>query len=58
MSSFAATGKSAAPAVKLSGSTALAGHIIAQDVAVRDLGKCLLPLMFPRFSWSQSEALV
>ena len=43
MSSFAATGESAAPAVKLSGSTALAGHITAQDVAVRDLGKCLLP---------------
>ena len=43
MSSFAATGESAAPAVKLSGSTALAGHITAEDVAVRDLGKCLLP---------------
>ena len=43
MSSFAATGEPTAPAVKLSGSTALAGHITAQDVAVRDLGKCLLP---------------
>ncbi|MEO8158458.1 MAG: ATP-dependent 6-phosphofructokinase [Betaproteobacteria bacterium] len=33
----------AAPAVKLSGSTALAGDITAADVAIRDLGKCLLP---------------
>lgn len=31
------------PAVKLSGSTALAGHITAADVVIRDLGKCLLP---------------
>ena len=43
MSSVAATNEPAAPAVKLSGSTALAGHITAADVAVKDLGKCLLP---------------
>jgi 6-phosphofructokinase 1 len=33
----------APPAVKLSGSTALAGHITAADVVIKDLGKCLLP---------------
>lgn len=33
----------AAPAVKLSGSTAVAGSITAADVQVKDLGKCLLP---------------
>lgn len=32
-----------APAVTLSGSTALAGAITAADVAIKDLGKCLLP---------------
>ncbi|HEX7954478.1 MAG TPA: ATP-dependent 6-phosphofructokinase [Burkholderiales bacterium] len=31
------------PTVKLSGSTALAGPINAADVAIKDLGKCLLP---------------
>jgi 6-phosphofructokinase 1 len=31
------------PSVKLSGSTALAGPITAADVAIKDLGKCLLP---------------
>src|SRR6185436_380877 len=32
-----------APAVTLSGSTALAGPITSADVAIKDLGKCLLP---------------
>jgi 6-phosphofructokinase 1 len=31
------------PSVTLSGSTALAGQITADDVAIKDLGKCLLP---------------
>ncbi|HEY5930693.1 MAG TPA: ATP-dependent 6-phosphofructokinase [Burkholderiales bacterium] len=42
MSSVVASNDSA-PAVKLSGSTALAGPIAAGDVAIKDLGKCLLP---------------
>lgn len=42
MSSVVAMNESA-PAVKLSGSTAVAGPITAADVQVKDLGKCLLP---------------
>jgi 6-phosphofructokinase 1 len=32
-----------APSVTLSGSTALAGAVTSADVAIKDLGKCLLP---------------
>jgi len=43
MSSVVATSGTDAPAVKLSGSTALAGPITSADVVIKDLGKCLLP---------------
>jgi 6-phosphofructokinase 1 len=43
VSAIASLGVGSEPAVKLSGSTALAGPINATDVAIKDLGKCLLP---------------
>src|SRR5262245_22570025 len=42
-SATAAAPASPAPSAKLSGSTALAGPIAAADVAIKVLGKCLLP---------------
>lgn len=41
--SFAAPSDIDVPSVTLAGSTALAGAITAADVAIKDLGKCLLP---------------
>src|SRR5258708_10170714 len=43
MSALASASGANAPYVRLSGSTALAGYITAADVAIKDLGKCLLP---------------
>ncbi len=43
MSAIVAPSGTDAPSVRLSGSTALAGHICAEDVSIKDLGKCLLP---------------
>ena len=43
MSSVVTSSATEPPSVKLSGSTALAGHITSADVAIKDLGKCLLP---------------